>query len=624
MRPILPAVLCCLLLSAPVAGAAIPDDPAAGAAELGRPDEDVPYGVAASWLLGHRLLVDGRAADALPLLNQAYRVQPEAMPIALDFQAALVAEGYVRDALAVMDKLVAAHPDSASFRLRRSALLARNGNEDGAMADIRALREQGMDTLPLLLTESGLLDRSGKADRALDLLRGGLARFPDGAGEIYLEMAGILQRAGRTAELADLLADAIRTDPDRPALWLLNLQALADAGRDADALALARAADKRFGTGVPGAGDAGGGKDTGADSEGMEQERVDAGLPADSFIVELADYYSRHQKVDRAIELLQPLSARRELGLNASLWLGRMLLGTGRTDDGAKLVDGITRRWPSAARGWFLKGKVAEAAGDWSQALVLYRRSVELEPEDGELRLSCIRALLVAREKVAAGPEATAALAARRKELSDHCTAAAALITEQDTGGHMILGYGFRASGDLMRAAEHFATAATDEELRKNALIQKSLCHDELGEDDAARADLEQLAREFPDNAEVANTLGYWLAEKAIDLPRAEKLVRLALGKDAGNGAYLDSLGWVLYRQGRFESALDYLIQAVNVLPEDPVILEHLGMVLKASGQKEQALDVLRRALTLGADEKRVGGVVRQLEGAPAPVKGKR
>ena len=619
MRPILPAILCCLLLPALVLGAVKPDDPAIGASDLGKADEDVPYGVAASWLLGHRLLVDGRPADALPLLHQAYRAQPEATPIALDYQSALVSEGYMRDALAVMDKLVAAHPDSASFRLRRAALLARNGNDEGALADVRVLRAQGEDSVPLLLTESGLLDRAGKVDAALDLLRGGLARHPAAAGDIYLEMAAILQRAGRNDELADLLGAAVRAEPERPALWLLNLQVLVDAGRDADAVALAREADRRFGSGAPGAA-----ADDAEGAEQVEDARVNAGLPADSFLVELADHYARRQKVDQAIGLLQPLADRKELGLNASLWLGRMLLGTGRTDAGAKMVDGITRRWPQAARGWFLKGKVAEAASDWGQALGLYRKAVELEPEDGELRLSCIRALLVARDKAATGAEAAGALAARRKELGDQCTAAAAMITDQDTGGHMILGYGFRASGDLMRAAEHFATAATDDDLRRNALIQKSLCHDDLGEDAEARADLEQLVREFPDNAEVANTLGYWLAEKAIELPRAEKLIRLALAKEAGNGAYLDSLGWVLYRQGRFEAALDYLIQAVNVLPEDPVILEHLGMVLKATGQKDQALDVFRRALTLGGDQKRVGALVRQLEAGDAPAKGKR
>ena len=60
---------------------------------------------------------------------------------------------------------------------------------------------------------------------------------------------------------------------------------------------------------------------------------------------------------------------------------------------------------------------------------------------------------------------------------------------------------------------------------------------------------------------------------------------------------------------------LDYLIQAVNKLPEDPVILEHLGMVLKAQDKDLEALDVLRRALALGGDRERLQGVIADLEG---------
>lgn len=611
MRFALLPLLCGLVLMPQVVTAAtLPEDPVAGAARVAIPDEDVPYGVAASWLLGHRMLAEGRTADALPLLHQAYRAQPEATAIALDFQAALAAEGYLRDALTVMDKLVIDNPDSTSFRLRRSALLARSGNDAGAMADLKELQAQGDDSPGLMFAEASLLDGTGKVDRALDLLRDGLTRFPEAAGDIYLEMAGILQRAGRLDDLVAVTREGIAAAPERPALWLVRLRALAATGHDADAAALAREADQRFGadpeTAPPGG-------DGGATADA-------AGLPADSFVIELADFYARQQQVDKAIALLQPLSERGELDLDPSLWLGRMLLGTGHTAEGAVLIDRVLAHWPDSARAWFLKGKVSEAGDDWGTALRHYRRAVELGPDDGEARLSCIRAMLVTRGRTDGGPPPAALSDGFRRELTEHCQAAAALVPEKDTAGHMILGYGFRAAGDLMRAAENFAMAALDDALKLNALIQKSLCHDELGEDVQAREDLERLRRDFPDNAEVANTLGYYLAEKAVDLERAEKMIRQALAADPGNGAYLDSLGWVLYRQGRFEGALDNLIQAVNVLPEDPVILEHLGMVLKASGQKTQSLDVLRRALSFGADAKRVQAVIRELE-APGPAK---
>lgn len=614
--PLIPAAWILALLAgaalppatAPAGAAALPDDPAEGAAAVGVPDENVPYGVAASWLLGHRLLAEGRTADALPLLHQAYRAQPEATAIALDFQSALAAEGYVRDALVVIDKLVADHPDSTSFRLRRSALLARSGDNADALAELRRLREDGADAPSLLVAEAALLDQDGKTDRAMDLLRGGLARFPADAADLYLEMAGILQRADRSQDLADLMLEATAAAPERAALWLVRLRALAAAGHWDEAAAVAREADRRF----AGAGAA----EPGADGTG-EPGDSPTGLPADSFTVELADLHARAQRVDQAIALLLPLSRSGELGLDPSLWLGRMLLGTGRAADGAALAERVLAAWPHDARALHLRGRVAELAEDWPEALRWYRQAVSADPDNGEARLACIRALLVAREKLPAA-EAAASLAARKREIGEHCTAAAALVPERDTGGQMILGYGFRAAGDLMRAAERFAQAATDEDLRLGALIQKSLCHDELGQDVEAREDLERLRREFPDNAEVANSLGYFLAEKGVDLVRAEAMIRQALAADPGNGAYLDSLGWVLYRQGRFEGALDHLIQAVNVLPEDPVILEHLGMVLKASGRGQEAHDMLRRALSFGGDRQRLEATLAELEKAGA------
>ena len=66
--------------------------------------------------------------------------------------------------------------------------------------------------------------------------------------------------------------------------------------------------------------------------------------------------------------------------------------------------------------------------------------------------------------------------------------------------------------------------------------------------------------------------------------------------------------------QDRLESALDYMIQAVNVLPDDPVILEHLGMVLMGLGQDVQALEALNRALLMGGDPARLKNVVSEIE----------
>jgi len=149
-----------------------------------------------------------------------------------------------------------------------------------------------------------------------------------------------------------------------------------------------------------------------------------------------------------------------------------------------------------------------------------------------------------------------------------------------------------------------------------NARLQKSICHDLLGEEGRARRELEILQKQFPRHPEVANSLGYFLAEKGTDLDEAELLVAISLEAEPGNGAYLDSMGWIHYRNGNLEKALDFMIQAVNVLPDDPVILEHLGMVLKGQGKRIEALGILQRSLSQGGDKDRLTAAIAELESA--------
>jgi Flp pilus assembly protein TadD len=257
---------------------------------------------------------------------------------------------------------------------------------------------------------------------------------------------------------------------------------------------------------------------------------------------------------------------------------------------------------------------VAEGGGDWEKAIPHFRRATELDPYDPEIRLAIVRALLISRDSDIRAREPDAAQQAMIAEFREHTLVASTLVPEKDTEGQMMLGYSFRALGDFERAAWRFDLAAKNPELRLNALIQQSICNDEAGEVSKARSALELLRQEYPDDPEVANSLGYFLAEKGQDLDLAEGLIREALAEDPGNGAYLDSLGWVLYRNGRLEEAFDYLIRAVNVLPDDPVILEHLGVVLMEMGQHLEALDVLRRSLARGGDTERIEGLIEIIE----------
>lgn len=111
----------------------------------------------------------------------------------------------------------------------------------------------------------------------------------------------------------------------------------------------------------------------------------------------------------------------------------------------------------------------------------------------------------------------------------------------------------------------------------------------------AAEQWLEQVLDEFPDDASALNDLGYIWADAGKHLARAERMIRRALEQEPQNAAFRDSLGWVLFRQGRVEEALPELEKAAADEP-DPTVLEHLGDAYWKLGRREEARSAWARA----------------------------
>ena len=597
-RSYLPLLLVLALACAPAAAAPSPTD-------------DVPAGTATNWILGHRLLRDGDIKSALPYLHLAYRADPDEPLIAMDFQFALAAEGYLTDAIRVMDKLVEAHPDSSSWRLRRSGLNIRAGHVDEALADLRELRRRGEISLEVLAIEAAIHLRQGRVGAALDAYRDAMYILPDQRADIYLGMVDVLQQGGETASIPDLLEEAVVAEPTNPGLWLSYVRTLAVLGRHDDALAAAARADREVLPLKPDPADIADSQRTPVARSHRQAIPAAERWPADSYRVELADIYARTGDLERAVRVLEALETSGVLGQDASLWLARMLIGTGRHEEAAVQVARIIATWPESGLGYFLQGKLAESRDDWPGAIDEYLQAARLDAGNPEIGIALVRAMLVSWEPQLSGP-ADATSDSLRERLHTVAMETATRVAAADTPSQLVLGYAFRATDDNERAAWRFGMAAEDPGLRLPALIQQSICYDELGDTAHARRALERLRREFPDNPEVANSYGYFLAEKNEDLELAEELVRQALALEPNNGAYLDSMGWVFFRLERYDDAFDYLVRAVNVLPEDPVVLEHLGRTLLALDRSDQARTTLERALASGGNRERLTALLEQ------------
>jgi tetratricopeptide (TPR) repeat protein len=142
--------------------------------------------------------------------------------------------------------------------------------------------------------------------------------------------------------------------------------------------------------------------------------------------------------------------------------------------------------------------------------------------------------------------------------------------------------------------SEH--SEAVRKELKTARLILSNIA---VIQNDVPQAEewLEQVLDEYPDDISAKNDLGYLWADQGKNLLRAWEMTRDAAAAEPDNAAYRDSLGWALFKLGRYDEALVELKKAVDIDEPDGVILEHLGDACKAAGQVPAAREAWRRAL---------------------------
>ncbi len=139
---------------------------------------------------------------------------------------------------------------------------------------------------------------------------------------------------------------------------------------------------------------------------------------------------------------------------------------------------------------------------------------------------------------------------------------------------------------------------------------------------DESEKQLQAILEADPGDALASNDLGYQWADRNKELEEAEKLVRKALeidrqarnsggvlgpDTDRPNAAYVDSLGWVLFRRGQLDAAREQL-ELATTLPDgadDPTVWDHLGDVYFRREEKDKALTAYKKSLELFSASRR-------------------
>ncbi|MGJ8618264.1 MAG: tetratricopeptide repeat protein, partial [Sulfitobacter sp.] len=182
-------------------------------------------------------------------------------------------------------------------------------------------------------------------------------------------------------------------------------------------------------------------------------------------------------------------------------------------------------------------------------------------------------------------------------------------VLEQLTRSHGDLPVVHSTLGDSLRGEEDYAGAIaaydtaidlSTEGTRARWLLyySRGIAHERSGDGEASEEDFRAALALNPEQPQVLNYLGYSLVEQNRNLDEALDMIERAVAASPNSGYIVDSLGWVLYRLGRYDEALVQMERAVELIAVDPVVNDHLGDVYWAVGRHREAEFQWHRALS--------------------------
>jgi tetratricopeptide (TPR) repeat protein len=499
-----------------------------------------------------------------------------------------------------------------------------SGEMDKALASYRKVLDVDPGQIELAGRVASLLARQDDFPEAIDILKDAIKATPN-APEPLLELAFIYAKyLGRADQAIDYVNRAIAINPQNIAAYERFCEVALGAGDEKKALqALDRAAtiktdDPTFWTRL--------GKlyativfktDRNPTAEeiarvnGIFKKAADHAGNDTAVLKDLADYYASTQQIKEAIPLYLRLLELEPEDTNAREKLATGFLMTNQRDKAIAMIEEIIKQHPEkyqpydllaglcddSARAFERDKKKDEAKAAFAKAAANYEQSLVVNPDRitpylhlaelllGPLKESerAVKVLTEARQHFPRTPEITYYLGIAQREAKHSqealTTFEEALHEAELDGGEVSNARFFFDYGAAAEQAGLYDKAA--------GLFQKSITLD-------------------PANAaDSYNYLAYMWAEHNLRLGEAEQMIKLALQSDPNNGAYIDTLGWLEYRQGKFDQALvDLLRAAQKMTRDDPVVFEHIGDTFAKINKVAQALDAWQKALNLDPQNK--------------------
>ena len=309
-------------------------------------------------------------------------------------------------------------------------------------------------------------------------------------------------------------------------------------------------------------------------------------------------------------------SARRLLVLQPADTLSReklalALVSLGREDEALGEFEAVVAENPSSLLAYRAHGEILLKREDARGALSKFEKALLLHDDDPRFYLE-VADLCV---KVDNAERAVWWLSRAREKFTN--------LPELPYFEGQLLGHlkRWREAHNALNIAADLAARHQPAFLNADFYFQHGVVAERAGAHDEAVKHFLACVEMDENHAAALNYLGYMWAERGENLADAEEFIRRALRSEPDNAAYLDSLGWVLFQQGRYHEALAPLERAaqLSATTPDATIEEHLGDVLDKLGRRGEAVEAWERAAALEGSSEELPAKLRAARAGGVP-----
>jgi tetratricopeptide (TPR) repeat protein len=324
---------------------------------------------------------------------------------------------------------------------------------------------------------------------------------------------------------------------------------------------------------------------------------------------ELIDLLFEEGDYGEGIDVLEPLRMERALDSAGELMLGRFYYRAGRIDEALGIFTDLAERVEEPTPIMRVVAEIEIQRGHFQTAFSYLKRSIDREPDNFENYIGLLL-MTYGLAGEAADPEEEIRISP--EEASRYLGTAERTVSDGSAEDNFLIGAVMRKA-KRNDSAERFLLRAEElDPSDRRILLELATFYETAGRFDDALERIVRLYEMAPEDASLNNYYGYLLAEKGERLEFAEQLLLKALAEEPENGYFLDSLGWIRFKQGDFEGALKTLLDAIEKVADDPVIWEHLGRTYEMLERGEEALDAYTKSFVIDPERE---GIRERLEG---------